>query len=160
MNAREQICAVLASATFEHCQKVKAAGRERPAVPERHVFPKQSNRLSTFFTSASPSSWSATTNQARQLSFTVECVCVCIVCRVCVLGLLAQAEPSISESSRRGQKESHPLSPLGHRQFRSVFFFFLRKPMARLAENLVNLGLLERPPGGNTHTVLLANRQT
>ena len=49
MNAREKICAVLASATFEHCRKVKAAGREQPAVPERHVFPNKatSSRLSS-----------------------------------------------------------------------------------------------------------------
>ena len=45
MTAREQICAVLASATFEHCRRVKAAGREQPAVPERHVFPTKQRAL-------------------------------------------------------------------------------------------------------------------
>ena len=74
-----------------------------------------------------------------------------IVCRVCVWGLLAQAEPSISESSRRGQNESHSLSPLGHRQSRSVFFFFRENPWPGLQEILVNWGLSERPPGGNTY---------
>ena len=53
-----------------------------------------------------------------------------------VWGLLAQAEPSISESSRRVQNESHPLSPLGHRQFRSVFFF-RESPWPGLQEILV-----------------------
>ena len=53
--------------------------------------------------------------------------------------LLAKAEPSISESSRRGQNEPNPLSPLGQRQFRSVFFF-PRKPMARLAGNFGEFG--------------------
>ena len=49
MSAREQICAVLASATFEHCRKVKAAGREQPGVPERHFIPNKatSSRLSS-----------------------------------------------------------------------------------------------------------------
>ena len=48
MNAREKICAVLASATFEHCQKVKAAGREQPAVPERHVFSQTKQQVLDF----------------------------------------------------------------------------------------------------------------
>ena len=136
--------------TFEHCRKVKAAGHEQP-VPELHVFPNKAtrSRLSSlplhlprglfFF-------FFATTNQARQLSFTVECVCVCIVCRVCVWGLFAQAEPSISESPRRGQNESYPLSPLGHRHYSAEWrllqvFFFRESPWAGLQGILVNLGL-------------------
>ena len=72
-------------------------------------------------------------------------------------GLLAQAEPSISESSRRGQNESHPLPwDTGN----SAGFFFQESPWPVLHEILVNLGLSERPPGGNTHTMLLTNRQT
>ena len=67
------------------------------------------------------------------------------------MGLLAQAEPSISESSRRGQNESHPLSLLEHRQFRSVFFFFFRESPW---PNFVEFGTFKKPPGGNTHTML------
>ena len=151
MNAREQICAVLASANFRTLSKSQSSWlwtacsrTARLSQTKQHALDFLHFRftfLVVFFFF-----FFATTNQARQLSFTVECVRVCIVCRVCVWGLFAQAEPSISESPRRGQNESYPLSPLGHRHYSAEWrllqvFFFRESPWAGLQGILVNLGL-------------------
>ena len=105
-------------------------------------------------------------DSSLSFNFTVECVCVCIVCRVCVWVFLNKLNHRYQKAHDE-DKTSRILSvpwdtgtiPQSEDPFK-CFFFFSRKPMGRLAGNFAELGTFERPPGGNTHTMLLANRQT